>query len=68
MVERVAKALDPEIWVTDLPTPTRADTEAFHTRRQRSIVQARAAISAMQLEGDIPVYRMVDATDEFVKK
>jgi hypothetical protein len=48
MVERVAAALDPEIWAIDLPIPTRANTEVFHIRRRKSVLLARAAIAAMQ--------------------
>lgn len=45
-VGRVAKALDPEAWVDDLPIPTRADTIRFHERRKASSSNARAAIAA----------------------
>jgi hypothetical protein len=48
MVERVAAAIDPSAWADDLPVPTRADTEAFHRRRQASAKLARAAILAMR--------------------
>lgn len=47
MIERVARALDPDAWISDGPTPTRADTISWHSRRQASCVSARAAIAAM---------------------
>jgi hypothetical protein len=52
MVERVAAAIDPGAWADDLPVPTRADTEAFHRRRQASAKLARAAILAMREPSD----------------
>lgn len=60
MVEKVARAIDPEAWKDDLPIPTRADTIAFHEARQASIVQARAAIEAMRE----PTQFMIDAMDD----
>lgn len=52
MVEKVARAIDPEAWKDDLPVPTRADTIAFHEGRQASIARARAAIGAMREPSD----------------
>lgn len=48
MIERVARAIDPDIWEIDGPIPTKADTIKFHQRRQYSIAKARAAIEAMR--------------------
>jgi hypothetical protein len=41
-IESIARAIDPDAWADILPVPTRADTEAFHARRQRSVEQARS--------------------------
>lgn len=41
-----ARGLDPAIWKDDLPVPTRSDTIQFHARRQASVTEARAALSA----------------------
>lgn len=60
MVEKVARAIDPEAWKDDLPVPTRADTIAFHEGRQASIVRARAAIGAMREPSQV----MIDAMDD----
>jgi hypothetical protein len=48
MIERVAMAIDPDVWASDGPTPTRGDTVDWHARRQKSCAVARAAIEAMQ--------------------
>lgn len=45
-IERAARALDPEIWEIDAPTPTRAATEDFHARRSKSIETARTVLTA----------------------
>lgn len=47
VVERAARAVDPEIWTDDIPIPTRAGIHSFHARRQRSCVIARAALDAI---------------------
>jgi DNA-binding response OmpR family regulator len=51
--EIIAGALDAEIWQMDAPVPTRADTEAFHRRRQQSVVSADAILAALAAEGFI---------------
>lgn len=48
MIERVARALDPEVWSEETPVPTRAGILAFHSRRQASVSTARVAIDAMR--------------------
>ena len=48
LVEKVARAIDPEVWDDHLPTPTRSDTISWHARRQKSCDLARAAIQAVQ--------------------
>ena len=44
MVEKVARALDPDAWDDSKWTVTRSSIEAMHMRRQNSCKQALAAI------------------------
>ena len=46
MVERVARAIDPECWAE--PGLTRAELENCHIRRQKANWQARVAIQVMR--------------------
>lgn len=68
-IEAAARAIDPDIWRDDLPIPTRSDTVAFHSRRQRSIADATAAIeayrAAMREAGYVEV--PVEPTPEMTK-
>lgn len=41
----IAKAVDPEAWLDDMPVPTRADVVSFHAKRQSSIALADAMIA-----------------------
>lgn len=52
MIDRIARAIDPEIWEIDGPVPTRGATEDFHRRRQESIRVARRVIEAMTEQND----------------
>lgn len=45
--EKVAAALDPEIWADDMPVPTRAAVTDFHARRQASTVKADTILTAL---------------------
>ncbi len=44
LVEKVARALDPDAWREELPVPTRAAVIGFHMRRQKSAELAHAVI------------------------
>ncbi|RKD68949.1 hypothetical protein [Rhizobium sp. WW_1] len=46
MIERVARAIDPDVWESNIPIPTRGDTLDFHERRQKSCALARAFFEA----------------------
>ncbi len=46
-VEEVARAIDPEAWSDNLPIPTRADTVAFHERRQASCATASRVLALL---------------------
>ena len=47
MIETIAKVVDPVIWSSDIPVPTRGDVESFHQRRQKSCEVARRVVSAL---------------------
>ena len=50
--ERIARAIDPEAWAQELPVPTRADTIAFHARRQASNAAADRVLNQALAEPD----------------
>jgi len=53
-VEAGAAAVDPEIWAMDTPPPTRADIEAFHARRRKSVEIAKAVLTAASPHMPVP--------------
>jgi len=68
MIERVARAIDPEIWAVDAPIPTRSATIDFHARRQESCRVARAAIEAMREPTDAITCAIADASPSYTMK
>lgn len=57
MVERVARAIRPDLWSADADGKIRAGNASIVGQRARAIQQARAAIEAMRE----PTEAMVDA-------
>jgi hypothetical protein len=48
LIEKMARALDPDVWDDPIPCPTRADVVSFHSRRQASCAQADRALTALE--------------------
>lgn len=40
LMQKIAQAIDPEVWAQNMPVPTRADTVKFHRRRIDSLLAA----------------------------
>jgi hypothetical protein len=48
LIEKMARALDPDVWDDPIPCPTRADVVSFHSRRQASCAQADRALTTLE--------------------
>ena len=40
MLQKIARAIDPDVWAEDIPVPTAAATVTFHRRRIDSLMAA----------------------------
>lgn len=66
LIEAVARGIDPGAWEDVLPTPTRADTEAYFERRNKSCAKAASVVAAINASGT-HVVRQIEPTEAMIQ-
>lgn len=48
LIQKIAQAIDPDVWGDDIPVPTAGHTVAFHRRRIDSMTAAVRVMAAIE--------------------